>query len=421
MERELQNESQKPETTESLARPWVLLVRQNREGQTVFAQSGPFTTTEVLEKVRAGEANFSDHVWKAGFERWVKIQELTDFQEAPPAVPNVEDRAAEASEILSKVLQQIDSRPDIVAADEAVPEAGSADLTQVQPLLSEKPTEDPAPVSRKVEFPFETARPELIEEKTVSDSVPSEEPQLPQPRREILRQAVLRNRNPLIFAAAGVAALAIWWNWPSSSAEKSATPPEIPSAESAPPAPTETTPNATINDTATTAPLEASLPSPPETGTVQAPVDKAPASVEPAPVAPARVADMKPRKPKAQVQKEKKVLVDSSRSLQKKARSLETQFQSLKGQPKAWASFYQQWRQDMTSPAQLELRGLAKKRVKDLAFPDEVRELSRSRESLLSRAQLLDRGIRAGRVKNLARSGDLEKRFQSLNRKAAQL
>src|SRR4051812_15273264 len=65
-------------------RPWILLIEKADDPKTAghespYTQRGPFNTDEIVEQLRTGEARYSDYVWKAGFERWTRINEIDEF------------------------------------------------------------------------------------------------------------------------------------------------------------------------------------------------------------------------------------------------------------------------------------------------------------------------------------------------------
>lgn len=58
---------------------WVVLVEKNNEENKSFEQSGPFSTRELISLLYKGEVEYSDRVWKPGFESWKCIGLIEDF------------------------------------------------------------------------------------------------------------------------------------------------------------------------------------------------------------------------------------------------------------------------------------------------------------------------------------------------------
>lgn len=67
---------------------WILLtdnmnlaLMKEQDGQ--YVQSGPYTTKEVKDLINSGQAKYSDFIWKTGFEKWMRINEVDIFFEVP--------------------------------------------------------------------------------------------------------------------------------------------------------------------------------------------------------------------------------------------------------------------------------------------------------------------------------------------------
>src|SRR4051812_34357995 len=65
-------------------RPWIVLVENNpdmssTENPPHYVQSGPYSTEQVIENIEKGLTKYSDYIWKPGFERWLRINEVDDF------------------------------------------------------------------------------------------------------------------------------------------------------------------------------------------------------------------------------------------------------------------------------------------------------------------------------------------------------
>ncbi len=89
---------------------WVLLTRNledTQPGRTRYVQSGPFTKTDVMEKIKTGEVRWGDFVWKKGFSSWEKLSRISEFNstmefvdDLTPTVPTQNT----SEDLLAKVL-----------------------------------------------------------------------------------------------------------------------------------------------------------------------------------------------------------------------------------------------------------------------------------------------------------------------------
>jgi hypothetical protein len=64
-----------------LHHPWILLKKKNLEidQPSNYLQSGPFSLEEVLTQISNGQLRHSDYAWKKGFEKWVRVGFIEDF------------------------------------------------------------------------------------------------------------------------------------------------------------------------------------------------------------------------------------------------------------------------------------------------------------------------------------------------------
>ncbi|MFK8139313.1 MAG: DUF4339 domain-containing protein [Bdellovibrionales bacterium] len=101
-------------------RHWVVLVDTHGTGE--FEQDGPFSTREVLTKVSMGEIDFSNRVWKPGFESWERIGDLESF-------------------IPSQLLREKSSEDKVDFHNELLDNTSREELLQSVAVLEEKPNE----------------------------------------------------------------------------------------------------------------------------------------------------------------------------------------------------------------------------------------------------------------------------------------
>ena len=86
-------------------RPWVCLQRRSKDD---FVTVGPFTQSDMHEKLLAGEISYSDYAWKDGFHEWKRIGALEEFNprartNSLPAVPPVAQESA--ADLLKNVVE----------------------------------------------------------------------------------------------------------------------------------------------------------------------------------------------------------------------------------------------------------------------------------------------------------------------------
>lgn len=77
---------EKAAATTPVAAPgqWILLVKSKEDtqiGKPRFHQQGPFHKDKILEMIQKGEAQWTDHVWTEGFQSWMRISALKEFNE----------------------------------------------------------------------------------------------------------------------------------------------------------------------------------------------------------------------------------------------------------------------------------------------------------------------------------------------------
>jgi len=138
---------------------WILLTEnlelalsQEQEGQ--YVQSGPYTTSEVLELLNSGQAKYSDYIWKSGFEKWIRINEVDEFfkvsqgSDTPQMEPTPEPVATAAEEkpesLLNQILEQTRlTNYDFIEEEKPPVEAQPLDESAFKPIEI-PPVESPA-------------------------------------------------------------------------------------------------------------------------------------------------------------------------------------------------------------------------------------------------------------------------------------
>jgi len=163
---EFQGEFTENPETEPTLRPWIVLVENNPSldtdvAQPHYVQSGPYSTEQVVANIQKGETKYSDYIWKPGFDRWLRINEVDDFfgqhvnkEEGKIEFENDLKGSNFEEAPLGQVMQQV-SPLDFLEEDEPA-EASGFDQLAMKPLV---------PVETEVKYPiFQTDLPTVIEE-----------------------------------------------------------------------------------------------------------------------------------------------------------------------------------------------------------------------------------------------------------------
>lgn len=69
---------------------WILLRALEVDGKQKYEQMGPFNIEQVLELVDKGKITFSDYVWRTGFEQWVPLGKVDQFDKPLPSSVEVD-------------------------------------------------------------------------------------------------------------------------------------------------------------------------------------------------------------------------------------------------------------------------------------------------------------------------------------------
>ena len=168
---------------EEQQRKWVLLRKKPEAQGQGYLQSGPFSTKELQGKIKSGEVDYTDFVWKEGMKSWKKVVESSRFSDyfekidaeileevtisqidIQPEVPG--------EELLKNVMQaeppQLDSFADEVTEDIPPIEAAGPDLTKEEPPpMEEEEDQEEGPISPEKEA-FLREREERHQEKEAS-------------------------------------------------------------------------------------------------------------------------------------------------------------------------------------------------------------------------------------------------------------
>ncbi|MEK7357324.1 MAG: DUF4339 domain-containing protein, partial [Bdellovibrionota bacterium] len=240
---------------------WIVLKKKG----TGFEQVGPYSEGEIIEKIGAGEIEYSMYAWKPGYKRWVRIGNLPEFdrrkrdRENDPVnqvvpLPNPENFVKSVSrEELASSIETL-KRPDPRPRTEPPPvETNGVDLLEVRspstfkidnkPLEREQKSNRPKGDERKEPSPMagpsedsdsshviggsdatvvysertmNAAKAEIAAEIARGDEAPEEETR---PREKKIKKAGMpfyqRAAVALVaagFVVVGVLAAAQWWN-----------------------------------------------------------------------------------------------------------------------------------------------------------------------------------------------------------------
>lgn len=58
---------------------WIVLQKKKRDEGAGYVQSGPFSNEEIREKIKRGEVDYADYIWRDGQEEWKKVTEIREF------------------------------------------------------------------------------------------------------------------------------------------------------------------------------------------------------------------------------------------------------------------------------------------------------------------------------------------------------
>lgn len=114
-------------------RKWILLKKKKPEEGRGFRQVGPFSESDVKQKIQSGEFSYQDYAWTSGLKKWTPLDKLDEFN---PKSKTVEiSKIFPDEEIDEEVIKAPLREPPkvhlIKTAVESVPqEAGTKDLTR---------------------------------------------------------------------------------------------------------------------------------------------------------------------------------------------------------------------------------------------------------------------------------------------------
>lgn len=89
---------------------WIVLKKKPRDAGAGYLQSGPYSTEEIRDKIKVGDIDFVDYVWKEGREKWSKISQTRDFN------PEYEEVRTKEKKVFSGVQVRPESA-DLQAED----------------------------------------------------------------------------------------------------------------------------------------------------------------------------------------------------------------------------------------------------------------------------------------------------------------
>lgn len=59
---------------------WIVLKTVNVDGKNVHQQIGPYNAQQILDLIDKGKIRFSDYVWRTGYEKWVPLGRVDQFE-----------------------------------------------------------------------------------------------------------------------------------------------------------------------------------------------------------------------------------------------------------------------------------------------------------------------------------------------------
>ncbi len=119
-----------------LTHTWVLLKKTKADGPAKYLQEGPYSTEEVLNQIYSGVVQYSDYAWKKGFDKWVRIGFVPDF-----------DRMRDLDEnsfVGYKIPLPEISDPDVHSTPQVIDDMlNSVRILKKDETFYEKPEDDP--------------------------------------------------------------------------------------------------------------------------------------------------------------------------------------------------------------------------------------------------------------------------------------
>lgn len=59
---------------------WIVLKTVNVDGKNIHEQIGPFNAQQILDLLDKGKIRFNDYVWRTGYEKWVPLGRVDEFE-----------------------------------------------------------------------------------------------------------------------------------------------------------------------------------------------------------------------------------------------------------------------------------------------------------------------------------------------------
>jgi hypothetical protein len=120
---------------------WIVLRKKPRDTGAGYLQSGPYSTDEIRDKIKVGDLDFVDYVWKEGREKWSKISQTREFNPEYEEVRTKEKKAFSGVQV----------RPD--SADVQAEDLLKNVLKAKKPKRNEKESFDPE--ATQLDIPLE--------------------------------------------------------------------------------------------------------------------------------------------------------------------------------------------------------------------------------------------------------------------------
>jgi hypothetical protein len=126
---------------------WIVLRTVNVDGREQREQVGPFTIEQVLQLIDKGRLKFTDYAWRTGYENWVPLGQVGEF-EAPLLSSIQVDKSLyekpQQKDLQNEELKKAKNyKPALklrMNEEEAPPEAKGEDLTKPGWMISSRKT-----------------------------------------------------------------------------------------------------------------------------------------------------------------------------------------------------------------------------------------------------------------------------------------
>ncbi len=121
---------------------WVLLARKPEGGG--YRQKGPFTTTEIVRKLKDGKVTVTDYIWREGLKEWYKILAVPEIKERLFDTEQVTRTIGPISVPVPKSISDVMTPPELPPQREPSEAPAPIDLAEAPTLVTTRANLAPA-------------------------------------------------------------------------------------------------------------------------------------------------------------------------------------------------------------------------------------------------------------------------------------